>query len=158
MVHEIWIYPAALRDTFSCTLEWRGGLVKAIQSSFSGELTAFQATGSWTFHWQPCWILNIDTDVCAGQQSIKPADYHWRKGERWKWIEVWLSVFLIRVRALWGPAQRVYWLGFCVYGWRNKLNSVSLTCDYRINSWKLFWTKMYSMLNSVWIDFLYLRQ
>lgn len=121
--------------------------VKPIQSSFSGELTAFQATDSWTFHWQACWILNIDTDVCAGQQSIKPADYHWRKGERWKRIGMWLCVFLIRVRAPWGPAQKVYWLDFCVYGWRNKLNNTfanlcaSLTCDYRKKTMNALWDK-----------------
>lgn len=128
-------YIQQLYVTLSVYIRMERWTVKPIQSSFLGELTAFQATDSWTFHWQACWILNIDTDVCAGQQSIKPSDYHWRKGERWKRIGVWLCVFLIRVRAPWKPAQKVYWLDLCVYGWRNKLNNTfanlcaRLTCD-----------------------------
>lgn len=79
-------------------------------------------------HWYRC--LCCSTINQTSRLSLE-------KGERWKWIEVWLCVFLIRVRAPWEPAQKVYWLDFCVYGWRNKLNNTfanlcaSLTCDYR---------------------------
>lgn len=138
---------------FKSRIRLEGWTVKPIKSSISGELTAFQAAGSWTFHWQVGWILNIDTGVCAGQQSIKPADNHQRTGERWKWIGVCLDVFSIRVRAPWETAQKVYWLDFCVYGWTNELNNNTvanlcvclLVIMEKNKTCKLIGTKMFHM-------------
>lgn len=113
-VLEIWVYTAALCGSFSHAKVWalwgEAGVlglgnrevdckrlvsdIKPTKSSISGEQTFFQAAGSWTFHWfdiqhnKVCWVSNIDVGVSAGQQSIKLADYHQRKGERWSWWTV----------------------------------------------------------------------